>query len=176
MKQVNLDQVKIDITSFDNELSNKQSFIYCFAGCCIFTLMCILTIPFIVLDLWIANSSDECIIQSHFITLKLYLQVSGYTSIGNLVYAFFYTTFALNLVKQIVQTENINSCKMFLIITTYYINKLFYVFALSWTIVGAVLYWRDVTGCNSFTNDYIYTKLILSFIGYGLILIKNDKK
>lgn len=118
---------------------------------CILFCISLFVIPFIILDLYIAYSSDSCLQEDHFITLKTWLEVSGYTLVGSILIIgmLFYNMLQLKTTKTIF-------C-----FTLFFAYSLF---NLSWLIVGSILFWRDVSGCSPLTNNYLYARLILGYI------------
>ncbi len=149
--------VTIDIKDSEVTISNWK-----FTAGSILCLF-IVAFPFIFLDFYVGYTDTSCVnqeVSGMLITLKTWLLVWAYMST-----VIFITTSGMFLL-------NVKRYKLFKMIT----NS----FGLSWNIVGAVQFWdyMDISACDSLTRNYMYARLIISFVftGLSIFIPSNDEK
>ena len=154
--------VRINMNEVANSRTNKF--------CLIFLTILVLAMfsPFVILDLYIAYTDISCVNESVSrisFTLKTWLLVSGYVSIGMV---------GIILILSIYSICTSTGQKSILMNI---FKKIFNLFSVAWNITGAVLFWgmMDYNSCNNFTRDYMYAKLILSFIFTCFTMCSKDK-
>jgi len=150
------EEIQIIINQNDDDITNNQSLNVCLQRS-IITIITISTCLVISLDLYIAFTDNNCIIE----TMKIYLIVS---SIFILVLLSIYV-FNKNIIRIIISNH------YFLFSSIYIYTFIFIGYALC-TTLGAIIYWNiiDKNKCSSFVNNYLYTILIIKIIGAFYLL------
>ncbi len=134
------------------------------------TLLLLLFSPFVILDFYVGYTDTSCVnqtVSNMSLTLKTWFLVNGYLSaivLITCIVLFIYNMYTSN--------------NLFDTVFLYIFNKLFTLFSLAWNITGAVLFWgmMDNDVCDKLTYDYMYTKLILSFVFIGFSICSGKKK
>jgi hypothetical protein len=140
----------------------------CACGCSFFILL-LIYLPFIVCDLYFGYTHISCqdIVSSHMdLTIGTWLKVNGYLLVSMLFVPLFFPFI-----------DEKNKC---VTISVWVISSLKRIFVLSWLIVGAILFWRDIEPlgkCDKSVNSYIWARLIMGICGFAISLkMENDKK
>jgi hypothetical protein len=137
--------------------------------CCVFgfTLiyMCIFILPFAICDLYYSYNQISCqnIVSPNMdLTIGIWLKVNGYLLLSIL------------FIPVLIFFEN-----KYIKIIIPIIFVLVRIFVLSWLIVGAVLFWRDIepmNKCSKRVNSYIWVRLIIGLVTYFIELKSNNNK
>ncbi len=155
-------RINIDSESKDTTKNTKKLMI-----CSILTMF-IVSFPFIFLDLYISYTDNSCVnqeVSKMSITLKTWLLVSGYINIFNLILGCIFAVYLM--IKNSDTAYFIGSM----------ISTIFKLFNLSWNIVGAVLFWgyMNIDVCNTLTRNYVFARLIISFVTSSMICSSKKK-
>ena len=56
------------------------------------------------------------------------------------------------------------------------VGNLATVFGVTWTIIGAIIFWKliDNTRCDRAVYNYVFAQLVIKFIGYSLRICANN--
>lgn len=153
-------QVVIDIPTTPESTIQKESKIMVIIS---LVVLLVLLFPFIFMDLYLAYTDTSCVSQEVpqiSLTLKDWLLVGGYVSVG--VFIVMSGMVIRNLETPFIKLVSI-VCSLF---------------SMAWSVTGAVLFWSymDNTLCDSLTRNYVYTKLIMSFVGLFMSCCCSGKK
>jgi hypothetical protein len=136
----------------------------CACGCSFIILLLIYS-PFIVCDLYFGYTHISCqdIVSPHMdLTIGMWLKVNGYLLVSMLFVPLFFPFI-----------DEKNKC---VTISAWVISRLSRIFVLSWLIVGAILFWRDIEPlgkCDKSVNSYIWARLIMGIVAF-IIALKSD--
>lgn len=145
--------------------------------CCIKTsiilLISLLCLPFGITSVYYAFTDTSCVNQQAgnlYINLKDFLAVDG---ILILIYNVFSCLLIIFNNNPLEKAGNITNNIIYRI--TVFIGN---IFSLSWTIVGAVIFWSliDNKQCNKPIYNYTIVLLVLKFVGLLLSQFDNKKK
>jgi hypothetical protein len=147
------------------EPENDENIFVCVKSCMFITVL-VLTVPFIVCNLYYAYTDESCvnIYPDHFgVNLKIYLAVDGI--LGAVVIGIIFTVVFL-----LKKKPNNNNCCL----TTF--GNIATAFGIAWTIVGAIIFWKliDNTKCDNSVYNYVFTQLVTSIICYYLKILSNS--
>jgi hypothetical protein len=128
--------------------------------------------PIIVADLYFGFSDSSCINyqpKNLAISMKLYLLVSGFVSIGVML------GFIINICCLSTNEDKIiiNICCISCIVV------IAGVFHLIWNIIGAIIFWGTVyaeENCNKNISTYIFVSLIIKFTGNLIGIIQSQRQ
>lgn len=153
-----------DLTYKQN--SEEKPFILLSEKICIILTIFILTVPFIISDLYYGFSEDSCLTQNNSngehhgprnkLNLKTFLQVDGFVSLFSLI---FYSIKIMSIGKK----QSLSFCLM---ITYSLCVSFFYVI---WVIIGGVIFWMQIDNklCSNSVYNYLFISLYLKYsIGY----------
>jgi predicted transporter len=133
-----------------------------------FLVVFTISVPFIVCNLCYAYGDDSCVnleAGNLDITLKTYLAVDGiFGAIGMLIVSLCICCFA----------EKFNDINKSCLGKT--IGTLITLFGLSWTITGAIIFWKliDNNKCDKGVYNYVFTQLIIKFVCYFFRMLQNN--
>ena len=134
----------------------------------------IISIPFIICDLYFAYNDDSCIEiypkYIIFMNMKAYLLVSGYYTIGLMC------VLICNL--QFLSIENKNSNVIFMSILSVIIN-VSKVFLIIWNTIGAFIFWGtlyNVEKCKTIVYNYFFVSLVIKLLAILFHIITNKNK
>jgi len=144
---------------------NEQNIMLCVKSFA-FLLLLAFTVPFIVCNVYYAYKDTSCVTinPDHFdVNLKTYLAVDGI--IGAI--ALFIIIFVACCIKE---EPNSNNCCLNMV------GNLATVFGVTWTIIGAIIFWKliDNTRCDRAVYNYVTAQLVIKFIGYSLRICANN--
>lgn len=132
----------------------------------------IFVFPFIFCDFYFAINDKSCVSQNLdkiYVNMYDYLLVSGiYGSITLIISIIIIFTYDV--------IDNNRNTFIYMYMTIFgYINK---IINISWTIIGAVIFWSymDNSICSKNVYNYIFASLIIRFVSIGLLLNTKDKK
>ncbi len=141
--------------------------------------MLVFIAPFTVADLYYAYTDTSCVYEQAGkirLNLFLYLAVDGYTSgISLVIMLCLICCIKIDKVNKL--NENLLGCSIcsFTLLTV-----LMYIFKISWTILGAIIFWNliDSNKCDTNIYNYIFAKLIIRFVIMFIMYSYNifDKK
>ena len=133
----------------------------------------IISIPFIICDLYFAYNDDSCIEiypkYIIFMNMKAYLLISGYYTIG------FMCVIICNL--QFLSIENKNSNVIFMSILSVIIN-VSKVFLIIWNTIGAFIFWGTLyhlEKCKTIVYNYFFVSLVIKLLAILFHIITNKK-
>ena len=133
----------------------------------------IISIPFIICDLYFAYNDDSCIEiypkYIIFMNMKAYLLVSGYYTIGLMC------VLICNL--QFLSIENKNSNVIFMSILSVIIN-VSKVFLIIWNTIGAFIFWGTLyhlEKCKTIVYNYFFVSLVIKLLAILFHIITNKK-
>ena len=133
-------------------------------------LLLLLFSPFVILDFYIGYTDTSCVnqtVSNMSLTLKTWFLVSAYSSAIILIFCIFLFIYYMYSNNNLFDT-----------VFVYIFNKVCTLFSLAWTITGAVLFWgmMDYDVCDRLTRDYMYAKLILSFVFMAFSVCSKKQK
>ena len=130
--------------------------------------------PFIICDLIFGYNDDSCVDvypeNISFMSMKIYLLVSGYFAISML------TIIIINcFIANGNEGDNIVSIAILSII--FHISRVFLVI---WNIIGAIIFWGTLNKqnlCSKSVNTYLFVSLIIKLFGnFCNVMMNNSKK
>jgi len=157
-----------DINNDNREKRKKDMLIFCLS----LLIIILIETPLMICDLIYGYYDDKCITNKPTnlnITMGLYLRVSGFTRLFNLI---FVTVFSACFSESIIKFYS--ECSLILFYS--YIVNLFY---LIWNIIGSLIYWCFIYDkynikCSSSVYTYLFVSLIFKIV-YNLYLIVSIK-
>ena len=151
----------------DNDSDKEKQIIMC-VKTGMFLVVFTIAIPFIVCNLCYAYSDDSCVnlkAGKLAINLKTYLAVDGiFGAFGMLIISLCICCF----------TEKFNDINKSCLGKTF--GTLITLFGLSWTITGAIIFWKliDNNKCDNGVYNYVFTQLIIKFVCYFFRMLQNN--
>jgi len=141
---------------------------------CISLLILVIMVPIIVTDLYFGFTDSSCVNdepKNLAISMKLYLLVSGFVSLGSMI------GILINICCFTFDEDTavLNMCCISCIAI---IGGVFHII---WNILGAIVFWGTTYGegnCDKNISTYIFVSLIIKFVGnlFGIIQSKSEKK
>ena len=180
-----LDENQNDVSnnvSNTNKLTNFEIFLLNF-GCNSIFILLILYLSFIIFiffDFYYANDTKSCQFET---TSKMKLNLSQWLTVSGIIeiiVMIILTNIILKAFHLIVENENKNENKNVMIDCHIYCSIFLLViiglFNICWTIVGSVLFWRDILPeghCKQDFADFVSAKLIISIVGFAINLFNK---
>jgi heme/copper-type cytochrome/quinol oxidase subunit 3 len=152
-----------------NNETNNGNKMFVILKIIMFTIIIMLTMPFIFCNLYYAYTDKSCvnIEAGHIdINLKTYLAVDGiFCAITLLI-----VIIVICLVNENININEKNKC-LFNIF-----GKLTTLFGIAWTIVGAIIFWKliDNNKCDKGVYNYVFAQLIIKFVCYLFRIMQNN--
>ncbi len=135
-------------------------------GLCVVVCLMIITLPFIICDLYFGFSHQPCVnikFNNFEMNFKTWLLTCGFMNISYILY----------LLIAVLQKEIVAECM------TIMGKILMGLFSVVWTIIGAVLFWRYIEPnnlCDKSLTTYLWVRLIFGLVGAGTILCSRKKQ
>jgi hypothetical protein len=142
------------------------------AKICMTLFILIVMSPIIIADLYFGFTDSSCVNdepKNLAISMKLYLIVSGFVSMGTLV-GFIFNVCCMSPDKD---SAVINLCCFASIAI------LAGIFHIIWNILGAIVFWGTIYGegnCDKNVSTYIFVSLIIKFVTNLLGIIQNNSE
>jgi hypothetical protein len=151
-----------------NNETNNGNKMFVILKIIMFTIIIMLTMPFIFCNLYYAYTDKSCVSieAGHLdINLKTYLAVDGIFCAITL----FIVIIVICLVNESITINEKNKC-IFNIF-----GKLATLFGIAWTIVGAIIFWKliDNNKCHKGVYNYVFAQLIIKFVCYLFRIMQN---
>ena len=151
-----------------NNNTNNGNKIFVILKMIMFSIIIMLTMPFIFCNLYYAYTDKSCVSieAGHLdINLKTYLAVDGIFCAITL----FIVIIVICFVNDNITINEKNKC-IFNIF-----GKLATLFGTAWTIVGAIIFWKliDNNKCDKGVYNYVFAQLIIKFVCYLFRIMQN---
>lgn len=161
---INVREVRIG-NHHNNGFSFKENLV-------VATIMIALCSPLIVCDFYYALTDKSCVNQSFDqldVNMYVYLMVNAIIGvIMTAVYSY------IILFVNIEYTIGENEVSFMMYISFHNLMKLFIT---SWSVVGAVIFWKymDTTQCNNSVYNYLGARIIIQLVAVGMGIVSSKK-
>ena len=144
----------------------------CFKSIVVFIII-LFNFPICISELYYAFTDNSCI---HLINNKLLINLYIYLLVDG-IYGLLVTLISCIYICYFIDLDNLEISGLKIIII-YIISFIFILFNLSWTIIGAIIFWDiiDNYSCNNNIYCFIFAELIIKLIFLFLQIVKLTNK